>query len=106
MLVNGILSLVSAIILVFSITKIRHRLPNYLKPSDKILIKLCWLVFARLIIVSLYNIPVYFNLMNPLDYDLRYIFKAYTYVDFITTMIGFGFSFYLYTRYYGNERLT
>lgn len=104
MLINGIISLLSGIILAFSISRIRHRLPSYLKRSDRILIKLCWLVVARLIIVSLYHIPVAFGLMTTKDYYFQHIFKAYTYTDVLTSIVGLVFSYYLYIKYYGNER--
>ncbi len=104
MLSNGIISLMSGLILAFSISKIRHRMPNYLKRSDKVLIKLCWLVVARLFIVSLYHIPVALKYMTTSDYYFQYLFKAYTYADLLTSIVGLGFSYYLYIKYYGNER--
>jgi hypothetical protein len=106
MLVNGILGLVSAIILMFSMSQIRHRLPCELARSDKILIKLCWLVVARLMIISLYHIPVALDLMNKNHYYFQYLFKAYSYADLLTSVVGLVFSYYLYIKYYGNERTT
>lgn len=104
MLFNGIISLLSAIILAFSISKIRHRLPVYLKRSDKILIKLCWLVIARLLIVSLYHIPVGLDYLRPTHYYFQYLLDAYKYTDLLTSIVGLVFSYFLYIKYYGNEK--
>jgi hypothetical protein len=104
MLSNGIISLLSAIVLAVSISKIRHRMPLVLQLSDKLLIKICWLVVARLIIVSLYHIPVSLGYLSERDYYFQYLFRAYTYADILTSIVGLVFSYYLYTKYYGNER--
>jgi len=106
MLFNGIISLISGIVLAISISKIRHRLPVVLQLSDKLLIKICWLVVARLLIVSLYHIPVSLGYLSDKDYYFQYLLKAYTYADLLTSIVGLVFSYYLYIKYYGNERTT
>ncbi|WP_284445124.1 hypothetical protein [Pedobacter sp. B4-66] len=42
--------------------------------------------------------------MTTSDYYFQYLFKAYTYADLLTSIVGLGFSYYLYIKYYGNER--
>ena len=104
MLFNGLMSLASAIILAVSISKIRHRLPVNLERSDKILIKLCWLVIARLLIVSLYHIPIGLDYLRPTHYYFKYLLDAYKYTDLLTSIVGLVFSYFLYVKYYANEK--
>jgi hypothetical protein len=104
MLVNGVMSLISGIVLIYSVSQIRYVMPKPLSKSDAILIKLCWLVVARLMIVALYHIPVALDLLNTNQYFFQYLFKAYTYADLLTSIVGLMFSYYLYTKYYKNER--
>ena len=104
MLFNGIISLIAGIALAFSLSRVGARTPRSLKRSDKLLIKGCWLVVARLMIVSLYHIPVALGYLTYKDYYFQYLLKAYTYADLLTSIVGFVFSYFLYIKYYGNEK--